>query len=211
MRKIRISIDESGTLPDPKDRVVIIAAVGIDNLALTDRVHKSIRKSLRKKSKAVNEIKFYLSGEKTKLAYLRDLASQNIGIFILIVEKNGQKIADTSENFAVLCWLLLEECFLFYKEREIKEIIFDRHFHREKDQEKFNKILNHLLRREFAFVHVDSKTNPFVNASDMIAGSVLWYCTGKSTQFYQLIKEKIISEKHINWKEAKRKFFTKNV
>ncbi len=211
MRKISISIDESGTLPDPKDKVIVIAAVGIDNPTVLNKLSKSIRKSLRNKGEAINEIKFYLAGKNTKVKYLRALSEQNIGIFTLIVEKKGQKIADTPENFATICWLLLEECLLFYKETEIKEIIFDRHFHREKDQEVFNQILNKLLRKKLSFIHKDSKSNPFITASDMIAGSILWNNTGKSAQFYLLIKDKIIIEKRINWKEAKRRFFTKNV
>lgn len=211
MRKITIVIDESGTLPDPKDKVVVIAAVGIDNLALIDRVHKSTRKSLKNRGKSIDEIKFYLAGEKTKLIYLRDLATQNVEIFVLIVEKNGQKIADTPENFAVLCWLLLEDCFLFYRERKNTEIILDRHFNSEKDQEKFNRILNRLLNKQLTFIHADSKVTSAISASDMIAGSVLWCNTGKSSKFYSLIKNKIISEKRLNWKEAKRRFFTKNV
>lgn len=133
MRNITIFIDESGTLPDPKDKVVIVAAVG------------------------------------TNLPQ----AKQNLAIFTLTVEKNGQKIADSPENFAFLCWLLLKDCFLFYKEN-VKQIIFDRHFHKTKDQQNFNQTLISLLGKKVAINHADSLRDQRLNTADMVAGSMLW-------------------------------------
>ena len=40
----------------------------------------------------------------------------------------------------------------------------------------------------------------------MVAGAFLYAQSGKEAKFYALIKNKVISEKIINWKEAKRKF-----
>jgi hypothetical protein len=43
----------------------------------------------------------------------------------------------------------------------------------------------------------------------MVAGSLLWKYSGKDDRFYNIIKEKIINEKFINWKEARKRFFDK--
>jgi len=209
MANITIFIDESGTLPDPKDQVVIVAAVGTNLPQKLINVSKSVRKYLKTSKKTMSEIKFYKAGEKTKKKFLQELARQNVEIFTLTVEKHGQKIADTPENFALLCWLLLEDCFLFYK-NQTKEIVFDCHFHKLKDQKEFNQTLINLLGERLPFNHVDSQKDSRVNAADMIAGSVLWLKTGRDKKFYQIIKRKIISEKVLNWKEAKRKFLTIN-
>jgi len=150
IKQIVIFIDESGTLPDPNDKVIIVAAVGTGIPATLEKVTKSTRKNLKKKNEAMAEIKFY--------------------------------------------------------QKRVSEVIFDRHFHRLKDQKQFNQVLKSLLGQNLRLNHVNSQEDPRVNAADMVAGSILWAKTGKDKKFYDLFKEKIISEKTLNWKEVKRKF-----
>ena len=176
-------------------------------------VTKSVRKKLNKLSKNskekkyLSEIKFYRAGEKTKKMFLQELAKQNVFLFTLTVEKHKQKIADSPDNFALLCWILIEDCFLFYP-NQIKKFIFDKHFHRVEDQKFFNKKLEKLIGRKIDIEHVNSQQNFEVNTADMVAGSLLWFRTGKNPIFYKLIKERVVSEKVINWKELKRKYLT---
>lgn len=210
MSKVTVFIDESGTLPDPKDQVVIVAAVSTSIPKSLLKPSKSARKYLKNAKKRLSEIKFYRAGLRTKKRFLKELASQDISIFTLIVEKHRQKIEDSPDNFAILCWLLLEECLIFYK-NQIKEVVFDRHFHRLQDQVRFNRILAKLLGKKLPFKHVDSQQDPRVNTADMVAGSVLHFSTGKNKSFYKIIRKKVISEKRINWKEAKRKFLNKKL
>jgi len=208
--RITILIDESGTLPDPKDKIIIIAAIGAQIPNRLVEIIQKIRKKIKtkKKKEIITEIKFYNASERTKIDFLKELSKHPISIFVLIVEKNGQRIPDTSENFALLCYFLLEECFLFYQ-KNVKEIIFDKHFHKNQDIEEFDKILQNLLNKKILLKHVDSKKDLAINNADMVAGSVLWAHTGKSAKFYKIIKSKIISEKILNWKEAKRRFLKK--
>jgi len=49
---VYIFIDESGTLPDPKDKVVIVAAVGTKLPEKLIKVSRSVRKFLRSKQKS---------------------------------------------------------------------------------------------------------------------------------------------------------------
>ena len=203
--KITIYIDESGTLPDVKDTVVIVAAVGTARPADLKRVTKTTR--IRQKTIITNEIKFYRSGEKTKTRFLTNLKKLKPDIFVLIVEKSGKSIADTPENFALLCWQLLEDCFAFYIDG-VKELVFDRHFHKDSDQLAFDKAILNLLGSTPIINHLDSLQNPEINAADMIAGAVLWAKTQKTDRFYKIIKDIILVEKTINWKEIKRKFWT---
>lgn len=211
MSKITIVIDESGTLPDPKDKVIIIAAVGsaipTDLLVVIKKIRALIKP--KKKEKQVSEIKFYKAGERTKTIFLKELVKKDIDIFALVVEKNNQTIADTPENFALISYILLEECLLFYKNETVDKIIFDRHFFREKDKIGFNQQLKFLLKDKISPICLDSQENPEISSADMIAGSLLWKYTGKDQRFYDIIKNKIISEKIVNWKEAKRRFFNK--
>lgn len=203
-KDITIYIDESGTLPDPRDPAVVVAAVSTQAPKRLKLVAKSIRKRYVKNHPP--EIKFYRSGDKTKRKFLEKLANQDVEIFVLIVEKQNQSIGDSPENFGLLCWLLLEDCLLYYRS-QIKQVVFDRHFSRAIDQDKFNQVLTDLLNKPLFPVHVDSQTEPLVNIADMVAGSVLWAQTGKDNVFYQIIRSKIVSERVIKWKQIKTRFW----
>ena len=125
-KNITIFVDESGTLPDPKDSVVIIAAVGTKIPSRLRKINNEVRKYL--KMKKTPEIKFYTAGDRTRKAYLKAISKENLEIFVLTVEKAGKKISDSPQNFALLCWFLLEDCLNLYH-KNLKEVTFDRHFH----------------------------------------------------------------------------------
>jgi len=203
---ITIFVDESGTLPDPKDRVIIVAAVGTKAPSKIELIIKTVRKKGKFK-KPTGELKFYTAGDKTKTAFFKEITKEEVSIFILTVEKMGRKIPDTPQHFAVLCWLLLTDVFSFYP--QIKEIVFDRHFHRDKDIKKFNQLLQKLIKSLPDLKHVDSKKDKKVNIADMIAGAVLAKEVKKDDKFYKMFRKQIISEARINWPEAKRRLIKK--
>lgn len=207
---ITIFIDESGTLPDPQNKTIVVAAIGYHLPEKFIEINRKVRQKLRalKHKTEMIEIKFYQAGNYTKQIYLRECAKLPIDIFALIVDKKGQKIPDTPENFAALSCILLRDCFLFYK-NQIKKIIFDKHFHQVTDLEKFDYILKTFLGSQLDIKHVDSSVDIRVNSADMIAGSLLWKYTNRDIQFYELIKDRIVSERILNWKEAKKSFLEK--
>ncbi len=161
MKNITIYIDESGTLPDKADRLVVVAAVSTTSPSSLSQPKKLARRFLENK-------------------------------------KEGRSIADTPENFALLCWLLLEEC-QFFQGGEIKEVMFDRTLY---------LLLN---RRDLIFVHEDSQKVPQINTADMVAGSYLWFKKGKTDKFYKIIKNKVISEKTVTWKQIRTRFWNKKL
>ncbi|OGE31485.1 hypothetical protein A2631_00220 [Candidatus Daviesbacteria bacterium RIFCSPHIGHO2_01_FULL_44_29] len=201
-----IFIDESGILSDPKDSVIIIAAVSSSLPEQLIEVTTQTRKQLRNRKIDLQEIKFYRSGENTRKIFLTELVQKDIELFTLTVKKKGQRIDDTPENFAFLCWLLLEECMLFYN-KTIREIVFDKHFHRKIDRDAFDSELHKLSGLILHFKHADSIQDVRVNVADMVAGSTLWYQTGKDSKYYKIIEDKIISEKVFHWKKARKTFF----
>ncbi|MDO8452857.1 MAG: DUF3800 domain-containing protein [bacterium] len=177
-----IFIDESGTLPDPKDKVIVVAAIGTESLSGLGKVLKSVKKGRTKPEKSL-ELKFYKAGLKTKTNFFKELAKQQVSIFILIVDKMGRKIPDSPENFAVLCGLLICEVLNFYN--SVQKVVFDRHFHRSVDEIHFNKAVSSFLKStNIPLEHQNSKENLTVNVADMIAGAVLAKETGKDTSFY---------------------------
>jgi len=204
--KMYIYIDESGTLPDPSDRVIVVAAVGTSSPSQVESIFKNKIWRQRLKNPG-NEVKFYTAGEKTRLAALEEIAKMDFAIFILVVDKKGRQIIDSPENFATISWLLIEDVLNFCP--NITGIIFDKHFTPDIKTEEFNTILSDLLNIKVSIRHVDSKLNEGVNVADMVAGATLARETGKGNQFYSIIANEVISIKQLNWPEAKKKFFDK--
>ena len=202
MPNITVYIDESGTLSDPKDAVVIVAAVGTESVVIIDEILKKLKKRHLRKPSA--EVKFYTAGDKTKLLFFELLTKKDFMICALIVDKIGRKIPDTPENYAALCLLLLTDVFSFAT--KIKEIIFDRHFSRNIDTEVFNTNIRTLVGKNIPIKHVDSIRDKRVNVADMIAGAILAKESGKDIRFYEMMKEKMTSSKRVNWREVKKRF-----
>jgi len=208
---LTIFIDESGTLPDSKDKFVVICGVKVEKVKEVDNIFSRIRISLRQRKIKVQEVKFYYAGQNTKRQFLSGIVSANLDISALIVDKKRRKIVDTPENFALLVAELVNEIVLWYRVERIN-LILDKHFHREVDKNRFNKFLREKIDKclEPQIKHVDSKRNFLVNTADMAAGAILWKYHGKDLQFYNLIKENIIVEKIVSWPEIKRKNVLQN-
>jgi len=203
---LTIFIDESGTLPDIKDKFIVICGVGVEKIKEAENIFSRIRTSLRQRKIKVQEIKFYYAGQNTKRQFLSGLVSANLKIFALVIEKKGRKIADIPENFGILVAELVNEMIFWYKVKKIN-LVLDRHFYRKVDEDRLNKLLKSKINKDVKYQirHVDSRQNFLVNIADMAAGAILWKYSGKDLQFYNLIKENIIIEKIVSWPEIKRK------
>lgn len=96
-----VLLDESGTLPDPRDKYIVVGAIGLSDIKKGIGVLKNITSSLRKKEAKITELKFYYAGERTRRKVLSGIVLEEFEIFVLIVDKQRRKIADTPENFAL--------------------------------------------------------------------------------------------------------------
>ena len=205
-QNLTIFIDESGTLPDPRDKFVVICGVGVRQTKEAKNIISRILSSLKQRKIRIKEIKFYHAGQNTKRQFLSGIVSANFEIFALIVNKKGRKIADSPENFALLVADLVNEINLWYKLKKIN-LVIDRHFHRKVDQNKFSRFIRQSTNSlsKYQIKHADSQQDPLVNTADMPAGAILWKYADKDPQFYNLIKENIVVEKIVSWPEVKRK------
>lgn len=205
-----ILIDESGTLPDPKDRFIVIAGVGIKDLKEARNLVSRILKSLRQRRIRIKEVKFYYAGERTKRQILSGIISAGFEIFVIAIDKKGRKIADTPENFSLLVSELVKEINLWQPERDLK-ITIDRHFHKKSDEKQFNKFFQADMKGilNYNIEHADSQQNLVINLADFIAGTILAKYNKGQLQLYDIIKESILLEKIVNWPELKRKSLKK--
>lgn len=205
---MRIYIDESGTLPDPNDKVIILAAITTNTNNEILKLIKSVKKR-SKLRKPTGELKYYTASEKSKRIFFNKIITLDLDIFALIVNKNHAKIKDSPVNFAILSWILIEDILDYYK--NAKHFIFDKHFSNKSDIEKFNSNLQSFCIFPLTIEHVDSSKNIIVNSADMIAGCILAKETGKNVEYFKIIKNKVLSIREINWKELKKRFYQKKL
>ncbi len=205
---MKLYIDESGTLPDPNNKIIVLAAIVTNDSNKIIKIIKSI-KARNKLRKNTGELKFYTASEKAKKDFFKQLLTTDAEIFILVVNKNKTKIEDSPDNFALLSWILFRDIFDYYS--NLKNIIFDKHFSNKQDLDIFNQKLQSIYRFLPQIEHVDSSKNFAVNSADMIAGCVLANETGKNNELIKIINKKIISFRKIKWKELKRIYFQKKL
>lgn len=205
-----VLIDESGTLPDPDDKFIVVAGITFDRIKEAENLISQTLESLRQSKKEVKEIKFYYAGERTKRQVLSGIISVGFGIFAVITDKKGRKIADTPENFALLVAELINEIFLWRTEKDF-QILIDRHFHRKSDEERFNIFLGKNIKGDLSYSigHIDSQQDPIINLADFVAGATLAKYNKDNFQFYDIVKESILLEKIVNWPELKRRSLEK--
>lgn len=201
-----ILIDESGTLPDPKDKFIVIAGARLKKIKEAENLVSRILKSLRQRKIRIKEVKFYYAGEQTKRQILSGIVLAGFEIFVIVVDKKRRKIPDTPENFAILVSELIDEINLWQPERNLK-ILIDKHFHRGIEERNFNKFLQKNIKGElnYSIQHIDSRQNFIINLADFVAGAVLAKYNKNNFQFYNIIKENILLEKIVNWPELKRR------
>jgi len=199
-----ILVDESGTLPDPNDKCIIIAGIGIKGEKDAENIITRAMKTLRRRKRRIRELKFYYAGERTRRQVLSSIVGSGFEIFVLVVDKKGRRVADTPENYSLLVAELAKEISL-WKKAELR-IIIDRHFHRVVDEQSFNACLEKNLGGvSYTIDHVNSKEHGVVNLADFVAGASLAKYNKNVEQFYDIFRENIIFEKIINWPELKRK------
>src|SRR3989344_13997 len=209
-KQLIVFVDESGTLPDSKDRFVVICGAAVEDIKEADSLIHKVLFSLRqtRDSLKLRELKFYHSRDAVKRIFLSAIAASRLKIFILIVDKQGRKIHDDPENFSVILAELIIEIFLWYRNVKLN-LIIDRHFSRSGDEQEMDKLLSHNFNygskwQLGSIQHIDSQSNLAVNIADMCAGAVLRKYRHGDDKFYFIIRENILVEKIANWPELKR-------
>lgn len=201
-----IFIDESGTLADPKDRFVVFAGVFSKNpQSLTKLIPKARKrvppKKKRKRERLVSEFKFRSVGDSTKERILIALASLDVKLFVLVLDKERRKVKDTPENYGLLVFTLLKQVF---KKEIVDKIVIDRHFNQAEKRQELTEQLFTLCSRDIEITQVDSLADSRVDLADFVAGAVLKNARDGINYFQNLISPKITSFKMIKWRQLKK-------
>lgn len=200
-----VFIDESGALGDKNDRFVVFAGVlskKPQNLVrLIPKARKRIpTKKKRKRERLVSEFKFRSVGDNTKERILGEIANQEVGLFVIVLDKEGRNVNDTPQNYALLVALVVKSAL---KRIELDGILIDRHYNQVYKQRELTSELVRLCGKEISVKHVDSLTDSRVDLADFVAGAILKSVRDKEDRFKNLIRSKILSLKIVKWRELK--------
>lgn len=198
-------IDESGRLYDPEDKILVIAVLVTQSLVGLDKVIIKIRRKIphkgKRKTERFLELKFSLSGDKTRKLILKEIAKLEAKIYLLVVDKQGRRIKDNPEHYALLISKALVQP--FRKNSQLEHILIDRHFTSINQQEKFNILLQKSFHRSLFVEHLDSSQNQVITLADFIAGAIRLSYTGQETHFREMFNSLIKGETITTWKQLK--------
>lgn len=200
-------IDESGRLYDPRDRILVFAVLVTRTLVSLDKIISKARSRIPRKGKRrkekLAEIKFSQAGDRTRQFVLQEIARQKIKIYILLVDKEGRKIKDNPQNYAVLISESLKK--VLAENSKLEHVLIDRHFTFITQREQFNSRLQESSKREVFIEHVDSQQNPIISLADFVAGAVRYAAVRGENKFRKIIDKLIEDEKLTTWRELKQK------
>ncbi len=198
-------IDESGRIYDQDDKILVFAVIVAENLSLLEKIIIRARQRIPKKGKRrverLSEIKFSLTGDKTRLFILKELVKQNVKIYAFVVNKQGRKIKDDPANYSLLISEILK--LTLVDNPQITHILIDRHFTFITQRERFNSHIQKRLNKQLFIEHVDSLQNPVITLADFVAGAIRFSHVNKDNLFKECIKDLIVEEKIKTWREIK--------
>lgn len=200
--KTTIFIDESGTLPDTKDKFVVMAALASNDPLSLANILPKFRKNLpkkgaRKRERVVPEFKFHYVGSLTRRKVLEDITKKDVRIYVLIVDKLNRKIADTPQNYSKLLKTLIR---LVLPKEPLSIIYVDKHYNSKFKTES----LQNEIKKDFPQIDIfqtDSLIDSRIDLADFIAGAILRKYNLGDLKFAQIISGKIVKEKLIKWNE----------
>ena len=215
-------LDESGSLPDPTQSLIVVAAliVAETDVGLLRPVLPRIRKRLnqrRKRGKRVTaEFKFeHLAshGELKTIARVLDAIRQlPCQLVIVQIEKGAREIEDDPLDYAILISETVRKC---HEYDPHLQFVFDRHYlvSQFDKMQMVNHTLARLLGEPLDILHKDSQDRayPGLGLVDFVAGTSRFlaradvdlsaYLTLKSSM--ATLTEKVVQEERIAWVDLK--------
>lgn len=204
-------LDESSSLPS-KDLFFCVDIVVSDEKVsklLSDILTRARKRIIKKKLKTLTEIKFYHSDERTRSYILSQIATTDVEIVVLIVDKKGRKVADTPENYGIVVGVAIAEVLKLHPRLELT---VDKKFTNPDQQENFiresEKTAIKLTQKGMSLIFntpADSKRNRQVQLADFVAGAFNSKYNKNDNHYFEIIKEKIKTEKVVNWSDIKKR------
>ena len=200
--------DDSPTLAGPENHLAVVAVVTFKaadkKLA---RIPKRVRQRVMdKKLRQLPELKFYNSNEKTRTKMLQMLADEPVEIFALVIDKEGRRVSDSPLNNGIV---LGNVAAIILEDKGRVSLTSDRKFVNPGDAaqclDTAVRVAANKVPSGFLVINepVDSQRESLVQLADFVAGAISYKYNWNDAHYYQIIKEKVVSEKLVRWKDIK--------
>lgn len=195
-------VDESGTLADPNDSLVVVGAIVTDMPVGLEKVVRKIRERLKRKGKPylnLGELKFSRASDAARKQTLHAIAQRDdLEIFVLVIEKNRQVIQDTPSHYAAILWFLISDILARYPNTHF---LLDRRYTRADLRKHLEDEINKRAGQVVRITHVDSGQDARLQLADFVAGAAAAkYQRGDAT-FWEILAPCVVQEKRITWGE----------
>jgi hypothetical protein len=204
---IHAGLDESGSLTAETPWFVMAAVFSSHPEEIKNLIRRAALQSgkrLQRERKLHGELKWHNASERIRKAVLYHLGQADVTVYSLTVRKNGRRIGDTPENYAILACELLRQCWHVTPSVALSR---DRHFTSPAHIAAVNTaVYRHWPAQSvLSIVHVDSERSPLVQLADFAAGSVYdWHKVGDPT--VDLIQAKMRTAAVEDWRQIKTRW-----
>ena len=204
---VHAGLDEAGSLSaaTPLFTIAIVITPRPHTVAhLISRAAMRSGKRLKRLRKSASELKWRNASQRVRSGVLTRLAQADVAIFTLTIRKQGRRIKDTPENYAILTCELLELCWDSYPNVALS---LDRHFTSPVQVTAVNTFIHRQWPTAgvLSITHVDSQRSPLIQLADFVAGSVYsWHKEQDAT--FQLTEDKIQAALIKDWQHVKARW-----
>ncbi len=201
---VHTGVDESGALTATSPWFVLAAVLTPhpESVAhIVNRVALRTGKRLKRARKPATELKWRNASHRVRTDVLGHLAATEVQCFTLVVDKQGRRIEDSPENYAVLVCELLALCWEYYPNQSVA---LDRHF---TTPAQFARVNTFVYRHWPAtgtlnLIHVDSQRSSLVQLADFVAGAAYDRYNGRDDSLH-ILGDKIANVKVAAWATLK--------
>jgi len=204
---VHAGLDEAGSLTSSTDFFSMAAVVTSKPTALKNIIRRASLKSgkrLGRRSKQPAELKWSNASQRIRATVLDYLAEADAEFFVVVVRKEGRRIADTPANYAILACELLQLCWNVYPNMVLA---IDRHFTAPAQRATVDTFIHRQWPQAgiLTISHVDSQRNTLVQLADFVAGSAYdWHKQGE--QAYRWLETKVAAEVVESWRHIRRRW-----
>jgi len=204
---IHAGLDESGSLTAATPWFIMAAVFSSHPEEIKDLIRRAALhsgKKLKRERKLHGELKWHNASERVRNAVLYHLGQADVAVYSLAVRKDGRKIDDTPENYAILACELLRHS---WHTTPSVALSLDRHFTSPAHIAAVNTAIHRHWPAQgvLSIVHVDSERSPLVQLTDFVAGSVYeWHKVGDPA--VDLIQAKMSIAAVEDWRQIKARW-----
>ena len=205
---INAYLDESGSLSDHASHFVVAVCVNIKGERI-ERIMRKVRRRIPKKKRRgehrVSEFKFSSTTPRTRKEVFTLLARTGIEIAVLVIDKNGNAIADRPDEYGAIVSALLAQC---YQRHPAIALCMDIHFTKREDQKKLAEILQKGAERARGVLQIemgDSQRKHALQIADFLAGAFYYKYTHGNDEYTRMVAELVTDEIVLPWSILKNK------